>query len=376
MAKFFIVSEYTSSAQNSTGYFWEKAFNRLIDDGLQVEVITLERSTKDSVRRNILARALAKLRVASKLAWLTVSKARRGDIVFSGTNPETLLLILALFKNIFGFRLYVLVHDVFPENLIPAGVLTQRNPLYQAMKAVFDWVYAQPDKLFLIGRDMKSLVDQKTKRANRSVFVHNWVESEPIIPIKKSESGIIKDLNWENKTVFQFFGNIGRLQGISKILQAIELVKSPDAAFLFIGTGVESHRVVDFIKRNPGRHVHYFGSLPQVEKDTGLAACDVALIPLAAGMRGLGVPSKAYFSMAADRPILAVMDRGSEIALMVEEEQIGWTCPPGDPAEIAAKIDEICATDLSVYRDKVRHLALTKYSEASALNKLRDWVRA
>ena len=370
MRRILVVTEYANESQNSTGYFWEKAIKKLTEDGFQVEVITLEKSTKDSVRISVFGRALIKFKVALKLAYLTLSRVKKSDIVFSGTNPELLLIIIALLRLIMGFRWYVLVHDVFPENLVPASILSSKNIIYHGLKLVFDWVYAQADILFVIGRDMKDLVERKTGNSTQIEFIHNWVDSKRITPIKKNESKIIQELKLEDKVVFQFFGNIGRVQGIKNVLKAIDFVTSKKAAFIFIGIGVNSNLIVDYQKRNPDKCIYYYGNLPQSENNAGLAACDVALIPLAAGMCGLGVPSKAYFSMAADRPILAVMDVGSEVTTMIEEEDIGWTCHSNDPRALAKKIDEICQYDLSVYSGKIRNLALTKYSEAVALNKL------
>lgn len=370
MRRILIVTEYAEESQNSTGYFWAKAKKKLVEDGFDVEIITLKKSVKDSAKVNVFVRALIKLKVALKLAYLASSSAKKGDIIFSGTNPEMLLLLLALLKMILGFRLYVLVHDVFPENLVPAGILKSKNIRYYGLKYIFDWVYTQADMLIVIGRDMKQLVERKTKISTRVEFINNWVDSENVAQIRKNESKIIQQFNLEDKIVFQFFGNIGRVQGIENVLNAIDFVTSKKAAFIFIGAGVNSNLIIDFKKRNPSKYIYYYGNLPQSEKNSGLAACDVALIPLAAGMYGLGVPSKAYFSMAADRPILAVMDSGSEVAMMVEEEDIGWTCPSNDPQALAKKIDEICQSDFSVYSGKIRNLALTKYSENVALNKL------
>ena len=376
MPPIWVVSEYTSAQQNSTGYFWEKAIDQLRADGMKVEVLTLKNAVENSRKKSILRRAIAKFSAAFKLAWSVARKARRGEIVFSGTNPETLLLLLALLKPILGFRWYVLVHDVFPENLIPAGILARKNLSYIVLKSIFDWIYARPDRLFVIGRDMKKLVDEKTGRPNRSFFIHNWVDSGQIFSSLKTDSEIIQELQWEGKTVFQFFGNIGRVQGIPFLLHAIDLVKSERAAFLFIGTGACAGLVADYQLNNPQKNLRCLGELSQERKNDGLAACDVALITLESGMYGLGVPSKAYFSLAAGRPILAVMDAGSEISLMVDEEKIGWHCVPDDPKKLAELIDNICDSDFSEFAIRAKKLSQEKYSASAALAELGRLVRA
>jgi len=41
-------------------------------------------------------------------------------------------------------------------------------------------------------------------------------------------------------------------------------------------------------------------------------------------MAGVSVPSRMYNVMAAGKPIIAVTDPDSELALVVREEDIGW----------------------------------------------------
>ena len=54
-----------------------------------------------------------------------------------------------------------------------------------------------------------------------------------------------------------------------------------------------------------------------------LNACEVAIIPLVLGMAGMSVPSRMYNVLAAGNPIIAATDGNSELAFVVQEEQIG-----------------------------------------------------
>ena len=210
---------------------------------------------------------------------------------------------------------------------------------------------------------------QKVKDVEKVVFVPNWADETEVFPLPRCEAPFINELGWEDKVVFQFFGNIGRLQGIENILESIALVEDARAAFIFIGDGALVSKVNDFVRRNPGRNVAYVGSLPLKDKNQGLAACDVALITLEAGMLGLGVPSKAYFSLAADKPLLAVMDDNAEISRVVREESVGWQCKPADARALAELITAICDVDLASYRGRSLATFREGYSEALALDK-------
>jgi hypothetical protein len=86
-------------------------------------------------------------------------------------------------------------------------------------------------------------------------------------------------------------------------------------------------------------------------------------------MQGIGVPSKIYFSLAADRPILGVIDPQCELVQMLNENKgVGWSCDPDQPEKLAAKIDEICKFDLSLNLGKARALMERRYDEIQAMD--------
>ncbi|WPP47396.1 glycosyltransferase family 4 protein [Pseudomonas sp. AN-1] len=387
MTKVFVVSEYVYSAQNSTGYFWSKVIDKAGQHFRGISVVTPTSSEQDCTKSKVPgvsylefdAIKFNKNKLASRLIGQSrqcvgflrhmLRHVRRGDIVLSGTNPALLLFLIPIMKKFTGFRWCLLVHDVFPENLVPAGILRKSSPSYRLFSRLFNLIYSRADHLIVIGRDMKELMSKKTGSDTNITVIQNWVSDHDVYPESRADSEILNRLDWRDRIIFQFFGNIGRVQGIDNILAAIKLVKSPKAAFLFIGDGSSAKTVKEFIENHPGDNIAYIGPLDQSQKKLGLAACDVALITLEKGMLGLGVPSKAYFSMAADKPLLAVMEDTAEIARMIHEEAIGWSCAPDDPAALAALIDNICQAHISSMHGHPRKVLQEKYSESAALDK-------
>lgn len=372
MSRILVVSEFVSGSQNSTGYFWEKAIRKLNTDGHEVRVVASKKHKLNGLKKNLFFRFIFKAVSAISLVFEAAVHLRKDFIIFSGTNPELLFVLLAFLKKIIGFKWYVLVHDVFPDNLVPAGVVSGKGFFFKFSMIFFGYLYKTPDKLFVIGRDMRCVLLGKGVDFCKIHYIPNWVDSNDIALFNKKDSEIIKSIGWQDKVVFQFFGNIGRVQGVACILDAIQYVKSPRAAFLFIGSGVNGYLVSNYIKDNSAKNCFFYGSIAQEMKSEGLAACDIAVISLSSGMYGLGVPSKAYFSLAANRPILAVMDADSEVALMIKEDGVGWVCSPDDPRNIARVIDEICDTEPPFCMGNPREIAEKKYSEENILSKLSE----
>jgi glycosyltransferase involved in cell wall biosynthesis len=93
-------------------------------------------------------------------------------------------------------------------------------------------------------------------------------------------------------------------------------------------------------------------------------------------MLGLGVPSKAYFSMAADRPILAIMEEQAEVAGMVKEHHIGWVCQANDPIALAALIDQICQDKLYELIQSPRQVLQDHYHQDKLLQDFAEVVES
>lgn len=359
--KIIVVSEFILPEQNSTGYFWHKIIQKMaqsaITDHISVIAPADEQYIPDhfdkKVELNLFDSPTYNKNSLISRVWGQIKQTHafykkiKGNLdsntqVVSGTNPLFLMVLIAVLKIFKPFKWCLLVHDVFPQNLVPAGILKKKSFFFKILNTIFNLVYAQADHIVVIGRDMEMVLRQKNYKKDITV-IPNWVDFKEIELQDKNDSELIKQLNWENDIVFQFFGNIGRVQGIDHLVQAIQLVKHPQAKFLFIGGGSAVELVKSYIENDKKlNNVAYINELPSNKRSLGLSSCDIAIVTLADGMFGLGVPSKAYFSMAANRPILAIMDENAEVACMVKEHQIGWVDASNSPQQLAQLIDEIC----------------------------------
>jgi glycosyltransferase involved in cell wall biosynthesis len=380
-----ILSEFVDGTQNSTGYYWSKIIAGLAGQLDEVLVVC----PSDSYRRltrpppNVTylpfaARAFSKNRLASRtlgqvfhamqFCRVLIAKLRAGDIVFSGTNPALSILVVAALKKFVDFKWILLVHDVFPENLHAAKLIGGKNPLYLVLKWIFGHAYSSADTMIAIGRDMREVLIDKSPGKSRIVCIPNWVDLADTAPLDRGWVQRLTQKDWKDKTVFQFFGNFGRVQGLRNLLDALRLVSSKKAAFVFIGSGASQDLISRFMLENPDLNVACLPPLPFSENNYGLAACDVAVVSLARGMKGLAVPSKAYFSLAADRPILVIADLGSELQkLLTEETAIGWYCESGHPSKLAKVIDAICDMNRDYMRGKPRSVVAKRFNYESAM---------
>ena len=62
-----------------------------------------------------------------------------------------------------------------------------------------------------------------------------------------------------------------------------------------------------------------------------LAAADIHLVPLKRGLARSSVPSKLYSILAAGRPVVASVDRATEVARTIERAGAGLAVEPDQP---------------------------------------------
>lgn len=321
--------------------------------------------------KNLILRVLKLIYLTIQLLYKSIFFLKNDDRVFIVTNPVFLLPFIVILKKMKKFEVTLLVYDVFPENLVATKLLKKESIIYKTLKKIYDWSYNNIDKLIVIGRDMQDFIQEKTNSKKEIFLIENWCDYKKIIPMKKEDNSIITKFNLQNRIVFSFVGNFGLVQGIENLLKASQLVKNEQFVLLFIGDGGEKNRIENFIKSNSKINVIYAGKYPSNEENIFLNACDVSIISLNDSMYGLGVPSKSYYNMAAEKPLLYIGHKDTEIAKVINHHDIGWVCESSNPEQLANLIDDICTKkdDFYTLGKKSREVLIDNYSEDVILNK-------
>lgn len=307
---------------------------------LKNKVFRLKNSSLND--NNLFFRSLKFLILTVRLTTKAIRIIKYKNRVFLTTNPAFLIPIISFLRIFKEFEYTLLVYDVFPENLQAAKILSKKNLFYKMIKRIYDWAYSKADRLIVLGRDMEEVIGNKITSKRPIHIIENWCDYKKVIPQKKDLNTILNNLELTDKIVFLFAGNLGRVQGIQTLLEASLLVTNNDFRLLFIGNGAMLKEIKKFISLYDNSNVVYGGSFSMSEQNNFLNACDVSIISLSKSMYGLGVPSKSYYNMAAEKPILYIGDERSEIARVVNEFNLGWTIEPNNPEKLALLIDDIC----------------------------------
>jgi len=292
-----------------------------LDRNISINRVNLPKLNKN----NLVQRVLRLLLLTLKLSWAVLTKAKNGDTVLFTTNPTFLVLILPIIKKINGFKLEILVHDVFPENLVPAGLINKDSYKYKLLNWIYSSGYNNLDRIIVLGQDMKNLILGKIGTSAMNIeIISNWSD-ENLFPIKNFNIGEYLGIDVEDKVVLTFSGNIGRVQGVLEFIDVIEKADNKNLILIIIGDGALKELVVNKIRNERIRNVFYLGTKRRAEQNLFLNACHISLVTLINGMKGLGVPSKTYNYLAVGKPILFIGDKDSEVDNYIKKHDCGWS---------------------------------------------------
>jgi glycosyltransferase involved in cell wall biosynthesis len=349
---------------------YEKKSNLIANENELAENIYIYRIKALSLDKNrLLSRLTRFLYLTFAIAYQIIKLVRKGDDVWLVTNPAFLVPIAALIARIKRFQLTVIVHDVFPENLLPIKLLNPKSIIYKLLKFIFDKAYKSVNRIIVCGRDMKLLFEQKLENKTKIIVVENWADVDTVYPIMENHRSIYNSLELNDKIVFQYAGNMGRLQGLEELLDIISLCTNPNLHFVFIGEGALKNTLIaktEFLKLT---NVSFLNSFNRSQQNLFLNACDVAIVSLYDAMLGLGVPSKSYNIMAAGKPILYLGNKNGEIGLVVRENGIGWQFESTQTKEILVFLNQFEKISIGEKNINARRVAEQFFARQHILKK-------
>lgn len=282
---------------------------------------------------------------------LATFKAGKYDIVFTVSQPPVLGGLLGVAGKIIGklqgrrVKMVYNIQDYNPEQTIAVGYSKNKTVL-SIMMMLDKFSCKCADKVIVVGRDMvdtmkKRFTDKSGKvsrKMPKTVFINNWMDEKEVYPLGKSEKEVAafrKKYSFDDKFVIMYSGNIGLFYDLENLIKVIEKFKDNDkVVFPFVGAGTLKSRLEEYCSRHDMTNVIF---IPYQDKDKliySLNAADVHWVVNAEGIKGVSCPSKLYGVLAAGKPVLGVLEEGTEARNIIEETGCGYVVSPKDYAGI------------------------------------------
>jgi colanic acid biosynthesis glycosyl transferase WcaI len=299
-------------------------------------------------RRNIVARGLA-FGGFTALATVLGLVSRRPDAVLAMAPPLTLGpagWVVARTRRVpFVFN----IQDVFPDVAIELGLLSGPRVIRSAF-AVERLTYRSSDAVTVLSEDLAANVTAKitrglrgaaaTRQAAKVRVIPNFVDTGWIRPGPR-DNAYREEFGLVGRTVVMYAGNVGFSQSLGLVVSAARrfAVERPEVVFVINGGGTMRP---DLERQAAGlENVRFVDMQPKERLPEVLAAGDVHLVPLKRGLAQSSVPSKLYSILAAGRPIVASVDRGTEVERTLEASGAGLAVAPDDEEAFVGALEHV-----------------------------------
>ena len=306
---------------------------------VRVRVPEFTKSNKISRIKNLLAYFFNSL--------IATAKIEKQDYIYTISQPPILGGVLGVLgKWIKGGKLIYNIQDFNPEQTIAVGY-AKNKLLLNTVMAVDKFSCKNSDKVIVVGRDMQETLKNRfnNKKVPSNVFINNWINEKEIYPLDQNHPKIIafkEKYNLKDKFIIMYSGNIGLYYDLENIIKVIgEFKDREDVVFAFIGDGTVKSKIEEYVTNNNLNNVTFIPYQDKADLIYSLNAADIHWVVNAKGIKGVSVPSKLYGVMAAGKPVLGVLDEGSEARLIVEECNCGVCIEPGNYKEISRNIEYI-----------------------------------
>ena len=300
-------------------------------------------------KRNIPARALA-FGGFTALATMVGSFGRvRPDAVLAMSPPLTLGMAGRIAATIRRAPLVFNIQDVFPDVAVELGLLTG-DQVIKGAKFLERLSYRMSDAVTVLSDDLAENVrakitsglgpDAAQQQESKVRVIPNFVDTNAIRPSAR-ENSYREQYGLLGKSVVMYAGNVGFSQSLDLVLEAARRFAQTRPEVVFVINGGGSAR--PDLERDAAdlSNVRFIDMQPIERLPEVLAAGDVHVVPLRAGLAWSSVPSKLYSILAAGRPIVASVDLGTEVERTIERAGAGIAVAPEDPSAFVAALAQV-----------------------------------
>jgi glycosyltransferase involved in cell wall biosynthesis len=264
--------------------------------------------------------------------------AKRGDLVLTVTAPFMLPYAMAFAARLRGAKSALIMHDLYPDVLVMAGLLTKRSPVNWAILGANALMFRMLDAVITIGRDTERLLLRyRGLTPGKIRFIPNWATLAPALRPVLADNPYRRNL--QAKFVVGLSGNLGFTHDPVVVFEAARLLASePRIHFLLSGWGVGYERLKTLQSGARLANVTLVDRVADGALEQFLAAADAWIIPYRKNVAGVSVPSRFYNLLAVGRPVILVSEPEAEAAMTVSENNLGWVVRPGMADELARAI--------------------------------------
>jgi glycosyltransferase involved in cell wall biosynthesis len=277
------------------------------------------------------------------------------DVFISETDPFLLPPVVARHATSVGAKFIAYLQDIYPD---VAEAIGKAKPgwITNRIRGKLRHAYQSAAKVIVLGSCMKDRLTSPpwSLDADSIQIIPNWADCTAIRPLEHQHNPLRTAWGLQDRFIVMHSGNMGLTQRLDVLIEATRHSAWPDEAVLMlIGDGAARKQLEQLaqltgnasalVTNDASARIQFLPYQPREQLAASLSAADLHVVSMHENITGCLCPSKVYGILAAGRPILAIAPEQTDLARTVRQHNIGWVCPPGSPAQIAASVADAYA---------------------------------
>lgn len=337
-----VVPSYLGTIEDKykTKKYYEEEINGV--KVLRIRVPEFSKTNKKSRVKNIVSYFFGAMGATFKVGKM--------DYVFSISQPPILGGLLGVWGKWMKHAKYIYnIQDFNPEQVMAVGY-TKSKFVTDVMMWFDKFSCKRSDLVITVGRDLVETVENrfKGKKVPKTVMINNWIDENEIYPLDENNEKVLefrKKYGLDGKFVIMYSGNIGLYYDLENLIKVVERFKpgtkttdGREVIFSFVGAGTKLEVLQQYVSEHNMDNVRFIPYQDKADLIYSLNAGDVHWCVNAKGIKGVSCPSKYYGLAAASKPVIGVLESGSEIRCLIEETKGGLCCEPGEYDKVEKNI--------------------------------------
>jgi hypothetical protein len=218
---------------------------------------------------------------------------------------------------------YLIIRDIFPEWAVDMGLMGRGLP-YRVFDAVARYQYSVADVIGVQTLGNLAYFDRWQAQLGRRLEVlPNWLGA----PAAKRCSIRLDETPLAGRKLFVYAGNMGVAQGMDTVMDWVAAMNGHvGVGFVFVGRGSDAQRLRKKAQDMGLSNVLFFDEIDPDEIPDLYAQCHVGLVALDPRHRSHNIPGKFLTYMQNGLPVLALVNKGNDLAALIREHQVGQVC--------------------------------------------------
>lgn len=292
---------------------------------------------------------------------------RQTDVVMVASTPPVIIAAIVRYASkVRGFQYIYHCQDIHPEAMLLAGVI-KKGFFYNLLQNVDSKNVNCAAATVVLSEDMEKTLIEREKCNKNIHIINNFIfeniqTDNPDIEFHRAKFTIL------------FAGNLGRFQGLEKIIDTAKLLQNEkEINFVFLGDGIAKNHLEIQAGNLIDKTVFFLGHRPIHETLGYMQLADIGLISITSGVIDVAYPSKTMMYLSMGLSLLVLVEQDCSLSKFIKQYHLGYVSPTAEPEDIQKTIVAAKNNKIQLRRDKSRinQLAEEVFGEDVTIN---HWV--